>query len=115
LILESLWARTKDVSAHLSWVQVVVDQSFDDSGKLARHQQVAGCLESTDDLAEGMANLLHKVNDLLLCGVAGDEVVQVSDDVHADVAGELVASLGNCRSCKDKAGEQEQDLHDGAG
>ena len=38
-------------------------------------------------------DLLNEVNDLLLGGVAGDELVDVSHDVHAYVASQLVSSL----------------------
>jgi hypothetical protein len=34
--------------------------------------------------------VLNELDDVLLCGVAGDEVVNVCDDVHADVARQLV-------------------------
>ena len=108
LVERFLRASSKEVSADLGRVQVVIHESLDDGWELASDQQVAGGLESGDDLSQGMANLLDKVNDLLLGGVAGDEVVQVGHDVGADVAGELVARLGRDRSSK--AGKQDQDL-----
>ena len=39
--------------------------------------------------------LLDPLDDLVLGGVAGDEVVQVGDDVDADGAGQLVLGLGD--------------------
>ena len=54
--------------------------------------------------------LLDKVNNLLLGGVAGDELVEVGHDVHADGAGELILSLGDGRHGEDDAGEDEQEL-----
>ena len=54
--------------------------------------------------------LLDKVNNLLLGGVAGDELVQVGHDVHADGAGELILGLGDGRHGEDDAGEDEQEL-----
>jgi hypothetical protein len=34
--------------------------------------------------------VLNELDDVLLCGVAGDEVVNVCHDVHTDVARQLV-------------------------
>ena len=38
---------------------------------------------------------LGKGDNLVLSGVAGDEVVEVGDDVDADRAGQLVPALGH--------------------
>jgi len=113
LVENLLRTSSKNVSADLGGVQVVVDESFDDGGELAGDQQVAGGFKSGDELSQGMADFLDKVNDLLLGGVAGDEVVQVSHDVHTDVAGQLVARLG--RDCGSETDKEDQDLHDVAG
>jgi len=42
-----------------------------------------------------VADLLCESNNLVLGGVAGDEVVEVGDDVHADRAGQVVPALGD--------------------
>ena len=41
-----------------------------------------------------MADLLEERDDLVLSARVCDELVDVGDDVDADVAGELVARLG---------------------
>ena len=55
-------------------------------------------------------DLLNEVNDLLLGGVAGDELVDVSHDVHAYVASQLVSSLGEGGGAEEKEGETEKNL-----
>ena len=55
-------------------------------------------------------DLLNEVNDLLLGGVAGDELVDVSHDVHAYVASQLVSSLGEGGGAEDKEGKTEKNL-----
>ena len=57
--------------------------------------------------------LLNEVNDLLLGGVAGDELVDVGHDVHADVASQLVSSLREGGGAEDEEGEAEVDEHVG--
>ena len=50
------------------------------------------------------------MNDLLLGGIACDEVIKVGDDVNADAAGEVV--LGSRESGGQKAREENKDcLH----
>merc|ERR1712223_1160925 len=91
-----------DVGADLLRVQVVVDQAVDDGGQLGLHQRVALLLQgSPEKAAQGVAQLLGELHDLVLCGVAGDEVVQVGDDVDAEGAGQLVPGLrdGQQYSC----------------
>ena len=83
-----------DVGADLLRVQVVVDQAVDDGGQLGLHQRVALLLQGRPEkAAQGVAELLGELHDLVLCRVAGDEVVQVGDDVDADGAGQLVPGL----------------------
>ena len=85
-----------DVGADLLRVQVVVDQAVDDGGQLGLHQRVALLLQGgPEKAAQGVAELLGELHNLVLCGVAGDEVVQVGDDVDADGAGQLVPGLGD--------------------
>ena len=51
---------------------------------------------------------LEELHDLVLCGVAGDEVVQVGDDVDADGTGELVPALGDGDGGGHQGGEEEE-------
>ena len=60
-----------------------------------------------------LVHLLDEVHNFLLGGVAGDEVVQVLHDVHADVAGQVISGLNEGRSCEDERGEDEEDLGGG--
>ena len=51
-------------------------------------------------------DLLDKVNNLLLSGLTGDEVIQVSHDVHADLASQLIARLGDGRGSEHQDGKE---------
>ena len=85
-----------DGVADLLWVEVVVDQPVDDGRQLGLHQGVALLLDRGPEKAsQGVAELLEELHDLVLGGVAGDEVVEVGDDVDADGAGQLVPALGH--------------------
>ena len=55
-------------------------------------------------------DLLDKVDDLLLGGVAGDELVQVGHDVHTDAAGQLILGLGDGGHGQDDGGDHNEDL-----
>lgn len=57
-----------------------------------------------------VTDLLDEVHDLLLGGVAGDELVDVGHDVHADVACQLIPGLREGRGAKDEEGETEESL-----
>ena len=64
-----------------------------------------------DDFANMLlSNLLDKVNDLLLSRLTGDEVIQVSHDVHADLARQLIAGLGGGAGGEDVGGKEKKDL-----
>ena len=93
-----------DGHADLLGVQVVVDEPVNDGGQLGLHQRVAGGLEVGQDGAEGRAqlgwveegdgeHLLHELHDLLLGGVAGEELVDVRHHVDADGARQGVVGL----------------------
>merc|ERR1719352_598792 len=85
-----------DGVADLLGVEVVVDQAVNDGGQLGLHQRVALLLDARPEkAAQGVTQLLEELHDLVLGGVAGDEVVQVGDDVDADGTGELVPALGD--------------------
>ena len=49
-----------------------------------------------------------KGDNLVLSGVAGDEVVEVGDDVDADGAGQLVPALGHGHGGGHEGGEEEE-------
>merc|ERR1712083_1218266 len=98
-------------NSHLGRIHVVVDEGVNDGGKLGRDDEVAGGFKVWNELAESVADLLDGVHNLLLGGVAGDEVVQVLHDVHADAAGQLIPGLDQGRGGEDKRGEDEEDLH----
>ena len=53
---------------------------------------------------------MDKFNNFLLGLVAGEPLVKVGDDVHADLTGQGVAGGGNCGGSEDQAGEEEKDL-----
>jgi hypothetical protein len=60
-----------------------------------------------DDFAKLLLfDLLDKVNNLLLSGLTGDEVIQVSHDVQADLASQLIAGLGDGGGGEHQAGEE---------
>merc|ERR1711971_1405601 len=85
-----------DGVADLLGVEVVVHQAVNDGRQLGLHQGVALLLDARPEkAAQGVAQLLEELHDLVLCGFAGDEVVQVGDDVDADGTGELVPALGD--------------------
>merc|ERR1712053_21088 len=54
---------------------------------------------------------LKKLHDLVLSGGVGDEVVDVSDHVDADGAGELVLGLGGGEGGGDDGRDEEGELH----
>merc|ERR550517_1153802 len=102
------WAHADGV-ADLLGVEVVVDQPVDDGGQLGLHQGVALLLDAGPEKpAQGVAQLLEELHDLVLGGVAGDEVVEVGDDVDADGAGELVPALGDGEGGGHQGGEEEE-------
>merc|ERR1712180_183284 len=98
-----------DGGADLLGVEVVVDQPVDDGRQLGLHQGLAGPLQAGEQLAIGGAQLFDIVNNLLLGGVAGDELVQVGDNVHAEAAQELVAG-GAHRHPRQTRHRQQQQL-----
>ena len=55
-------------------------------------------------------DLLDKVNNLLLSRLTGDEVIQVSHDVHADLASQLIAGLGGGGGSEHQGGKENKDL-----
>merc|ERR1719352_2160304 len=98
-----------DGVADLLGVEVVVDQAVNDGRQLGLHQRVALLLDARPEkAAQGVTKLLEELHDLVLCGVAGDEVVQVGDDVDADGAGELVPALGDGDGGGHQGGEEKE-------
>ena len=75
---------------------------------LGTAKEVATRAERRKKAAQGVAQLLEELHDLVLCGVAGDEVVQVGDDVDADGAGQLVPALGHGLGGRHEGGEEEE-------
>ena len=59
-----------------------------------------------------VTDLLDEINDLLLGGIAGDELVNVGHDVHADVACELIPGLREGGGAEDKEGKTEKNLEE---
>merc|ERR1719266_89785 len=89
------WAQSNGV-ANLLWVQVVIDDLVNDPRKLRLHESIALRLKGCPQQAtKGVAYLFCKCNNLVLGGVAGDEVVEVGDDVQADRAGQVIPALGD--------------------
>jgi len=79
-----LWAQSNGV-ANLLWVEVVIHNLVNDPRKLCLHESIALCLKACPQQAtKGVADLFCKCNNLVLGGVAGDEVVKVGDDVQTD-------------------------------
>ena len=68
----------------------------------------SACLNSKHEVTD----LLDEVHDLLLGGVAGDELVDVGHDVHADVACEIIPGLREGGGAEDKEGETEESLEE---
>ena len=58
-----------------------------------------------------MFDLFDKINNLLLSRLTGDEVIQVSHDVHADLAGQLIAGLRDGGGGEHQGGEENKDLN----
>ena len=52
-------AGSEDVSADLGGVQVVVDEGVNEGGDLAAHNEVAGCLETINELSDGGTKLIN--------------------------------------------------------
>merc|ERR1719234_976145 len=109
-----LWAQSDGV-ANLLWVEVVIHNLVNDSRKLRLHQSIALRLQACPQQAtKGVADLFCECNNLVLCGVAGDEVVKVGDDVHADGASQLIPALGDKGKGggkKSKGAEEEKGFH----
>ena len=56
------------------------------------------------------ANLFHKFHNLLLCCIACNEVIKISDNVHTDATSEII--LWCAESTSDETGEDdESSLH----
>merc|ERR1719288_432430 len=106
------WAHPDGV-ADLLRVEVVVDEAVDDGGQLGLHQRVALLLDGGPEKAsEGVAKLLEEGHNLVLSGVAGDEVVEVGDDVDADRTGQLVPALGHgLGGCHEGGKKEKSCLH----
>merc|ERR1719234_1565980 len=109
-----LWAQSDGV-ANLLWVKVVIHNLVNDSRKLRLHEGIALCLKACPQQAtKGVAYLFCKCNNLVLGGVAGDEVVKVGDDVHADRASQIIPALGDKGKGGGKKGrgaEEEECFH----
>ena len=83
-----------DGVADLLWVEVVVDEPVDDGWQLGLHQGVALLLDRGPEKAsQGVAELLEELHNLILGGVAGEELVNVRHQVDADGASKGIATL----------------------
>merc|ERR1719234_2144337 len=83
-----LWAESNRV-ANLLWVEVVIHNLVDDPRKLCLHESIALCLKACSQKAtKGVTDLFCECNNLVLGGVAGD-------DVHTDRTGQLIPALGD--------------------
>ena len=74
------------------------------------NKRIAGGFESTDQLANGMAKLLNIANDLLFSLVTGQPRIKISDNVHTDLTGQVIAGGGGGRGGKGETGNNEKDL-----
>lgn len=94
-------------------VKILVDEVVNDLGKVGLEHGVALGLQGgrAHHGAEGVADLLEELDDLVLCRRVRDELVDVRDDVDADVAGQRVGRLGCCEGGGHKGGEEESKLH----
>jgi len=81
--------------ANSCWIQIVVHQAINDARQLRLNQEITGGLKSRYELTKSSAELLHKVNNFLLGFVIREPIVQISDDVNTELAGELVSWPGS--------------------
>merc|ERR1711944_303623 len=102
-----------NLGANLLWVEVVIDKAVDDGGQLGLYECVASCLKVGKNCTKRLAQLFNKLDNLLLGGVAGQELVNVGHQVDADGASKGVFTLGNGGPRHEKTGrkENERDLH----
>ena len=96
-----------DVCTDSHRVKIVVDEVVNNLWQVVLKHRVAlrlQCLRA-HHAAEGVADLLEEGDDLVLRGGVCDEVVNVGDDVDADVAGERIVGLGGGEGGGDKGGD----------
>merc|ERR550517_172598 len=82
-----------DTGAHLGRVEVVVDEAADDVRELGLYQGLTESLQSGVNGAQSRTQPLNKVDDVIHSLVAGQPLVDVSDDVNTDVAKEILRLL----------------------
>merc|ERR1711890_71356 len=94
-------------SADLLWIEVVVHEGIDDGRNILLEEGVAHDLDLgiVEDCSERVTNVHGEVKNLLLSGVAGDEVVDVGHHIDADTADKLVGSVGDSEG----GGEEEEE------
>ena len=68
---------------------------------------VAGGFKSGDQLANSVAKLLNKGDDLLLSLVTGQPLIKISDNVHTDLTGQVIAGGGGGRGGKGETGNKK--------
>lgn len=77
-------AGSQGLGADCCWVKVVVHQSVNNAWQLGLDEEITGGLKSRDELTKGGTQLFHEINNLLLCLVIGEPVVEVGDNVNTD-------------------------------
>merc|ERR1712088_121144 len=111
LIPSNSRAGSKGLSADGGWVEVVIHQAVDDAGQLRLNQEVTGCLKSRDELTKSSTQLFHKINNLLFCLVVREPVVEIGDNVNADLACELVSRPRGTTKGQGKGAGKDEELH----
>merc|ERR1711872_172507 len=96
-----------EFGADLLRVEVLVDNTLDDARAVVVEEARASLAKARNQLVKTQTNLIEEVHDLLFCGLVSDELVNVSDDVHTNVAGQLVPR-GPASETTGKQGEDNQ-------
>ena len=118
LALDDEVAGRLEVGNNLSQASAELNRSQDETFFLVIHMRLSLFTDlnltkrNSKHVVLLFTDLLDEVHDLLLGGVAGDELVDVSHDVHADVACEVIPGLREGGGAEDKKGETEENLEE---
>merc|ERR1719400_2874118 len=100
-----------EASADLCRVQVLVHKAVDYSRAVVEEEVGAGGPQAREQLVGGQANLVEEVEDFLFCLVGSDPVVNLSDNVDAYGASELIVGGGGRGFCQHQRGDHQQAQH----
>jgi len=77
--------------ANFLWVQILMHNTFDNSITIIVKEVCASFSETRYQLVDCLANLVEEIKNLVLSSLIGDEFIDVSDNIHTNVASELIS------------------------